>query len=98
MRGNEGICSLPVVNCNDLIEIAIKEADKRIVWYMGIQGTIRKGVIIETGFDADAAIPLDLVFDASIGNKHNPFSYLKANPLVNTTLMLLKILMKNLSN
>ena len=71
VRGNDGIRSLPV-NCNGLIEIAIKEADKRIAWCPGIKGSVYNGVTVDAGFTADAAIPIDLVFDASIGDINNP--------------------------
>ena len=70
VRDNEGIQSLPV-NCNGLIEIGIKEANKRITWCTGLEGSIYKGVTIEAGFNADAGIPIDLVYDASIGDVHN---------------------------
>ena len=71
IRGNEGIRILPV-NCKGLILVAIKEANKRIAWCPGIQGSIEDGVTVEPGYNADAAIPIDLLFDASLGDEHNP--------------------------
>jgi len=70
IRKNEGIRHL-AVNCNALTEVAIKEADKRIAWCAGIQGSVYGGVTVTPGYNADAAIPIDLVFDASIGDEHH---------------------------
>jgi len=60
------------VNCNGLVEVANKKANNRIAWCPGIAGSIDYGVVVEEGYTADAAIPIDLLFDASIGDKHNP--------------------------
>ena len=74
IRKNESICHL-AVNCNALIEVAIKEADKRIGWCAGIEGSVYGGVTVTPGYNADAAIPIDLVFDTTIGDEHH-------NPIV----------------
>jgi len=70
IQKNEGIYHL-TVNCHALIEVAIKGVDKIISLCAGIQGAVYGSATVIPGYNTDAAIPINLVFDTLIWDEHH---------------------------
>ena len=71
VRENCGMVKKPA-SCNKCIEHAIKECDKRVVWCLSIEGTMRGGVTILPGYFADTTVPIDAIIDLTRADLHNP--------------------------